>query len=271
MIHCRLKPTIEPHRDLKGRQVQVTWQDAKDLSGADTKEFILETERGRPVTGAVWLTGDAPSALMCFGHGASDDRYQDPICDLAARFRDVGVASISIDGPVHGLRRVEPGGRGALMTEMQRSTVFDDMLEDWTLALELARTLPSLETVQLGYFGLSMGSIFGIPFAASRDDMTAGVFGLLGISDSGWDKVIGDAASKINIPLRFIVQLEDELFDRESCLRLFDTFASDYKSIGANSGLHPEVPSDEIDLAFNFLCQHFRGEAVRRIPKFIAK
>ena len=238
--------------------MQVTWQDAKDLSNADTKEFILETERGRPVTGAVWLTGDAPSALMCFGHGASDDRYQDPICDLAARFRDVGVASISIDGPVHGLRRVEPGGRGALMTEMQRSTVFDDMLEDWTLALELARTLPSLETVQLGYFGLSMGSIFGIPFAASRDDMTAGVFGLLGISDSGWDKVIGNAASKINI-LSGLSFSSKTNCSTENRLRLFDTFASDYKSIGANSGLHPEVPSDEIDLAFNFHASIFEG------------
>ena len=154
---------------------------------------------------------------------------------------------------------------------LQRPDAFNDMLADWTDAIELARTLPGFDTLKLGYLGLSMGSIFGIPFAASRDDMVTGIFGLLGIGDNAWGEHIGSAAGKIKFPLRFIVQLEDELFDRESCLRLFDAFGSDYKSIGASPGLHPEVPSDEIDIAFDFLRQHFSGEAVRRIPQFIAK
>ena len=239
--------------------MQAEWQDAKDLLDADTVEFSINTERGRPVTGAVWLTdsASAPDFLMCFGHGASDDRYQDPICTLASKFRDIGIPSLSIDGPVHGLRRIEPGGREALAVEMQRPEAFADMQADWTVGLNVAKSLPGLSDVQIGFFGLSMGSIFGIPFAASRDDMIAATFGLLGIRDNSFGQLIGEAASQIDLPLRFIVQLEDELFDRESCLALFDAFSSEEKSLGANPGLHPDVPAEEYELAFDFLVRQF--------------
>ncbi len=67
-------------------------------------------------------------------------------------------------------------------------------------------------------------------------------------------------ASKIAFPLRFFVQLEDELFDRPSCLRLFDAFASEDKAIHANPGLHPAIPAEEIDDAFRFLAQRIEGK-----------
>lgn len=252
--------------------MSINWQDATDSEGVQTREFVIDTERGRKVTGALWLpTTDTPiEFLMCFGHGASDDRYQEPICDLAARFQAQGIACLSVDGPVHGLRRVEPGGREALMVEMQRPGVFDDMVDDWNISVAAMRSLPALSNTQLGYFGLSMGSIFGIPFVAQRDDMIAAALGLLGTKDNTFGQTINAAAQNITIPVRFLVQLEDELFDRESCLALFDQLATTHKAMGANPGLHPEVPSDEVDAAFDFLMRQFKGLRERRVTSIIS-
>ena len=52
--------------------------------------------------------------LILCGHGASGDRYQAPIPHLAKRFRAIGAGTLALDGPVHGLRQVGPGGRAAL-------------------------------------------------------------------------------------------------------------------------------------------------------------
>ena len=52
------------------------------------------------------------------------------------------------------------------------------------------------------------------------------------------------------------MQLEDELFSREGYLELFDAFASEDKRIHANPGLHPEVPTEEMRFAFDFMQAH---------------
>ena len=66
------------------------------------------------------------------------------------------------------------------------------------------------------------------------------------------------------------MQLEDELFDRASCLGLFDALAAEDKRLHANPGLHPEVPAEEIDFAFGFLAARLAGEVSRRIVNPLA-
>ena len=243
---------------------QVAWSDAEDSRGNATREFRLQRDGRRDVTGALWLPASprGDGVLACFGHGASGDRYQAPIPYLAARFADeLGIPSLSIDGPVHGLRRVEPGGREALWVELQRASAMEEMIEEWGLAVELARSLPQIGAGRMVYFGLSMGSGFGIPFLATRDDVIAAQLGLLGSSEQmPWTLPALEGAKRISFPLRFFLQLEDELFDRPSCLRLFDAFASEDKAIRANPGLHPAIPAEEIDDAFRFLAQRIEGK-----------
>lgn len=212
----------------------------------------------RPVTGALWSPIDGASAgpIVLFGHGASGDRYQTPICHLAARLARAGCFALAIDGPVHGLRHAGPGGRQALGEEMRREAFIDDMVGDWLAALAAARERATIG--DLAYFGLSMGSIFGIPALAELTEVKAAVLGLLGTTRAGRPfavRVLRDAAA-IHCPVLFLMQLEDELFPRDGCLELFDAFASDDKRIHANPGLHPEVPGEEIDFAFEFLGRH---------------
>ena len=253
-----------------GREFQMStdamasWTDAVDPGGYSTEEFSFERDDQRLVTGALWRP-DEPvytETLMAFGHGASGDRYQLPIPYLAHRFARAGITAVSMDGPVHGLRQIGPGGRDALGEEMRRESFVDDMVDDWDAAIELVQSHMEMEIDRFGYFGLSMGSIFGIPMLAGRARSekvtTAATLGLLGTTGAVArmrDRLMADAAL-IRCPTFFIMQLEDELFPRDGYLELFDAFDSKDKRLHANPGLHPEVTQEEIDFTLQFMLSH---------------
>ncbi|MCB1693628.1 MAG: dienelactone hydrolase family protein [Pseudomonadales bacterium] len=253
----------------------IEWNEATDTSGNPTREFRITREGKRDITGAVWLPAGKPASqtLMCFGHGASGDRYQAPICHLAHRFvTEANLPVLSLDGPVHGLRQVGEGGRTAFFPEFRRDEALTDMTEEWSVAIDAAQALPEIGKGKLAYFGLSMGSIFGIPLVASRDDVVVATLGLFGIQDNfpHGDEFVA-AAQKITCPILFLMQLEDELFNREGYLKVFDLFASKDKRIHANPGLHPQIPSEEIGFAFEFLVSHIEGRRERGIVNPLAE
>lgn len=261
-----------PHTPLTS---PVHWQDATDPRGHATREFRLTRAGGRSVTGALWLPAqprpDRP--LVLCGHGASGNRYQAPIASLAQRFtQEAGCALLSLDGPVHGMRQVGAGGREAFFPEIQRPGSIDDMVADWAVAIDAARAVPGVGGARLAYFGLSMGSIYGIPLLAARNDVAVAALGLLGSQGATahlGPRLLADAA-RIQCPVVFLVQLEDELFGREGCLALFDALGSADKRLHANPGLHPAVPQEEIDFAFGFLRDRLETQAPRRIVNLIS-
>lgn len=253
----------------------IDWQQGQDSQGRKTREFRIVEEGQRDITGAVWLpeSRSPHDTLMCFGHGASGDRYQAPISDLAGRFvGELGIPVLSIDGPVHGRRQVGEGGRAAFGPEYSRPDCLRDMTEDWTGAIHAARALPEVDATKLAYFGLSMGTIFGIPLIASRNDFTVATLGLFGVHNRS---IHADAhlrdASAISCPVFYLVQLEDELFSREGYLAAFDALGSVDKRIHANPGLHPQVPAREMHFAFEFLASHITGSPQTSSSKPIAE
>jgi alpha-beta hydrolase superfamily lysophospholipase len=251
------------------------WLDS-DRPGA--RDFQIDSSE-RPITGAVWLPEQhsANTPLILCGHGASGDRYQAPIPHLAERFRAVGVATLALDGPVHGLRQVGPGGRAALSEAFKRPELTDEMVSDWLLALSTVRETLGFAHNPLAYFGLSMGSIFGIPTlaaaAAQGISLRASVLGLAGISGAvGFlaERLARDATA-VEHPVLFLMQLEDELFDRQGYLDLFDAIGSADKRLHANPGLHPEIPAEEVDCAFAFLAARLTADVPRDITNPLAE
>ena len=231
-------------------------------------DFVIDNHPGhRPVTGAIWLpkiSSESDLVVLC-GLGASGDRYQVRISFLVIHLVDRhNIVVLSVDGPVHGLRKVEPGGREAFFREMQRPTFIDDMVSDWLIATEDILKEKNITIETLGYFGLSMGTMFGVPLLASQLEFNASVIGLCG--SSGAASMIGERllkdAEQITHPTTFLMQLEDELFDRNGYLALFDAIRSDNKKIHANPGLHPDVPKEEIDYSIGFLVKHLTGKEV---------
>ena len=241
----------------------------------DCRDFRIARAAGRTVTGALWLPDrlQRTAPLLLCGHGASGDRYQAPIPHLAKRFVSEGAAVLAIDGPVHGLRRVEPGGREAFAAEMRRASFVDDMIDDWHTALAALAESEGIGAGSMGYFGLSMGSMFGVPLVAARDDIGVACLGLLGTDGAAAgmaDRLRADAA-RIRQPVLFLMQLEDELFPRSGYLDLFDCFASDDKRLHANPGLHPEIPAEEVDAAFDFISRRLQGDVQRRVVNPLAE
>ena len=249
----------------------IQWTDAKDTRDNATKEFRIRRDGMRDITGALWLP-DAPvegKTLICCGHGASGNRYQAPISDLAERFVGANLPVLSLDGPVHGLRQVGDGGRTAFFPEYQRDNSLIDMTDDWTCAIEQIQS--EFAIAKLAYFGLSMGSLFGLPLVASRGDVTVAVLGLMGVQQNfPHGETLLKAAADIKCPILFLMQLEDELFNREGCLQIFDAFASKDKRLHGNPGLRPEVPSEEIDCTFDFLLAHINGTKTKSIVNIIS-
>jgi len=242
---------------------------------ARCRDFVLTPREGRPVTGAVWLPDghQVGSPLVLMGHGASGDRNQPPIPYLAPRFMAEGAAVLALDGPVHGLRQVGPGGRAAFATEMRRPAFLDDMVDDWGVALRALRDEVGLGAGRIAYFGLSMGSIFGVPLLAARDDVHTACIGLLGTTGAVAHIAprLRQDAARIHIPTLFLMQLEDELFPRDGCLDLFDHLASRSKTLHANPGRHPQVPPEEVDFACERLLRHLRGSAERESNEPVAE
>lgn len=235
------------------------------------REFDLDRD-GRTVSGVLWEPAEptAGAPLVLLGHGASGDRHQTPLPWLAKRLAgEHGCFALAIDGPVHGRRFVAPGGRESFWPEWQRKGTVEDMNADWRFALEFVQSLPEVGVGPVGYWGLSMGTIYGAPFVASEPRVTVAVLGLMGIvGPEHYVPTIEAAANAIACPVLFLMQLEDELFNRQQYLALFDALATADKRLHANPGLHPQVPVEELHHSIDFLLRHLRGEATDFSPTF---
>ncbi|MFT5269321.1 MAG: hypothetical protein ACI88C_002765, partial [Acidimicrobiales bacterium] len=104
------------------------------------------------------------------------------------------------------------------------------------------------------------------------DRVEVAVLGLMGITGPDhFRPLIAAAANTIDIPVLFIMQLEDELFNREECLALFDAFGSADKRLHANAGLHPNVPVEELRHSVDFLVAGLTGVRQERNAAFGAE
>lgn len=250
------------------------WVEERVVDGVTCREFDV-VANGRTVPGAWWL-GEHGRPLVCFGHGASADRHQTPIPSMAQRLaHGHGFHGLAIDGPVHGRRQRGPGGRAAFEIEWQREASETDMTADWRAALDLI--LPEAGGGPVGYWGLSMGTVYGLPLVSAEPRIRAAVFGLMGIDGltgfTGPPELrarVTDAATGITCPVLFIQQLDDELVPRDSALALFDTLASEDKRLHANAGGHIDVPAEEIEAGLAFLAHYLDGHPLPRHAAFAA-
>lgn len=226
--------------------------------GVVERRFDLKVE-DRLVPGLVWTPEHAEGTrpLVLIGHGGSLHKRTEYVLSLARRLvRHHGIAAAAIDGPAHGDR----GGTTDLSnvaTWWTRSTT-DEMVDDWAATLTAVQSLPEVGAGPLGYWGLSMGTIFGLPFVASEPRVQVAVLGLMGVMGATADRLAADAA-KVTCPVLFLQQLDDELIDRASVLALFDALGTNDKRLHANPGAHSAVPPEEFVASQEFLASHLLG------------
>jgi dienelactone hydrolase len=130
----------------------------------------------------------------------------------------------------------------------------DAMTADWTATYTALRELDDVGDGPLGYWGLSMGTMFGIPFVGATPDVRVAVLGLMGTFDP--DMPWTTAAAQVTCPLLFLLQTDDELVPPERAFALFGSLGSTDKRLHAHPGAHSSVPLEEIDASEAFLARH---------------
>ncbi len=241
--------------------------EAETAGGVRERGFDVDVD-GRTVPGVLWVPdgGTGPRPLVLLGHGATRHKRIDYLVALGRRLAvDYDFAVAAIDGPGHGDRRA-PGHDdeialfSAFLAEWSREGTTDDMVADWRATLDALRDLDQVGDGPVGYWGLSMGTIYGVPLAAAEPRIQVAVFGLMGLLGPTRDRMASDAAS-INCPVLFVQQWDDSLIPRADALEMFDAFASVDKRLHAHPGDHSAVPVEEIVFSARFLARHLAPHA----------
>ncbi len=236
--------------------------DTHDADGVLERGFVVEVA-GRRVPGIVWTpaAADGPRPLVLIGHGATAHKRYGYVLSLARELaRGHGFAAVAIDGAGHGDRRPSPGDDdmvifGDFLTEWSREGATDDAVADWRATLDAVRDLPEVGDGPVGYWGLSMGTIYGVPLAAADRRVQVAVFGLMGLVGPTRERMAADARD-LACPVLFIQQWDDSLIPRDSVFELFDALGSLDKRLHASPGEHAAVPAEEFVFSARFLARH---------------
>jgi dienelactone hydrolase len=230
--------------------------------GVTERRFDLEVD-GRLVPGILWTPSGArgPRPLVLIGHGATRHKRVDHVLELARYLaRENGFAALALDAPGHGDRQLDPAAdEVALFTqflaEWSRPGTVDDVLAEWSASLDAVRQLDEVGDGPLGYWGLSMGTIYGIPLVAAEPRVQVAIFGLMGLVGPTIDRMRADAG-RLACPVAFLQQWDDSLLPRQEVLALFDAIGSIDKRLHVHPGEHSAVPVEEFEFSVAFLARH---------------
>ncbi|MEV0611421.1 alpha/beta hydrolase [Polymorphospora rubra] len=220
------------------------------------------------IPGVLWTpdgaTGTRPLVLM--GHGGGQHKKAPGIVARARRFvAGCGFAVVAVDVPAHGDRpkeqeydriatdnqaRVAAGAEVAPLIASFQELVARRTVPEWRAVLDAVQDLDHVGAGSVGYWGVSLGCGLGVPFVAAEPRVRAAVLGLGGALASA------GSAARITVPVRFLVQWDDERVPRAQSLALFDAFGSAEKTLHANPGGHGEVPAFELDGDVRFFARH---------------
>jgi len=237
------------------------WQSV-DSQGVPTYDFRISRPDVRDVTGAYWLPkNEKVRGLLCFGHGASGDRYQQPVSKLAEQMLSNGVAVLSLDGPDHGLRQQHEGGRMGMVRDLGSDQALEQMSEDWDRAIIWLTREKALGPVPLVYFGLSMGTAYGLSLVNDQANIRGAVLGLWGLMPPmPQNEKFAAHARAIDCPILFLAQSDDEFIPMTAYADLFRAIGSANKRMHVNPGVHAEIPLDEVAFSAAYILELLRGE-----------
>jgi dienelactone hydrolase len=232
-----------------------------DRFSGQVRERRFDLRHGtKTVPGLLWTpTEPRPDTpLVLLGHGASAHKGTDYVTDLAKALVGRGMAAAAIDGPVHGDRRID-GGRNSQLAFLEfcqawssNPAMTDEMVDDWIAVLDGLCALDEFHIPAVGWWGVSMGTIIGLPFVAAEPRVGAAVFGLMGLTGPTRDRIAADAPS-IRCPVLFFMQTHDELFDRATSWDLFDAIGATDKRMHVHPGRHGDLPPEAFRESKSFL------------------
>ena len=242
------------------------WRDDGTASMGVLERGFRVRRNSESLPGILWTPAEAarPLPLVLMGHGGQSEKRNPNGLALARRFvRRHEIAVAAIDAIDHGERgpiaaTEDPAGHPDYIALWKRPDTFDRMVADWQATLDALVGLLGIDGDRVGYWGLSMGTMLGLPLVAAEPRIKAAVLGLCGFTGSSairgrfGDRHRADAP-RISCPALFVVQWDDERFGRNGALDLFDLLGSKDKRLHAYPGLHAGVPPEGTDATREFL------------------
>ena len=236
-------------------------QEAITHEGTCERAFKIERD-GQVIPGVLWSPSNlaGPQPLVLMGHGGSGHKRNDRMLMLGRLFAATyGWCAAAIDGPVHGERGpVMDANHPAYRGMWQRPDVVQQMIDDWRATLDALSQLDMVDSARVGYWGVSMGTMFGLPTVASEPRLRAAVLGKAGMSGpsvtrSGIARHFDVFAPKVLVPVLFTMQWDDERFERAGQLDLFDRLGSADKRLHAYPGVHVDNGPEAFEVQAAFL------------------
>jgi dienelactone hydrolase len=231
----------------------INWQGAGvTVDGVVERDFTIQGERDT-ITGVMWAPPSIPagSPLVLIGHGGGGHKRAPSVVPTARGFvLEHQVPAVIIDAPGHGDRggaQSRSPGYYALWADAQRMT--GHAVADWQRVLTVLLDTGMFDPARVGWSGMSMGSLIGVPYVAAEPRLKAAALGLCGFTgvtpdQGGGGGVLRAAAPKITIPLIFMLQWDDERFDRQGSMEMFGAFGSADKRLVWHVGAHAEMPEE---------------------------
>lgn len=239
--------------------------EARSTKGITRRSLSLRIGRDL-VTGNLWQSESSETrsvSLALLAHGASHASDANYIDSLArAVVAREGVVAISLDAPRHGKRRRSPfapspivmarfivdwSRRGAELTEQY--------VTEWRTLLDCAEEALARPVRNVAWWGVSLGTILGLPLLAREPRIGSAVLGLMGLLGPTRD-LLETSARSVGVPVLFLVQRDDQFFRVESANRLFEAIASTEKRLESYPGKHGEMPTEAFIQAVAFLGEH---------------
>lgn len=240
---------------------QLCWtEDAVRVDGVCERGFAVKRQ-GQTIPGVVWYpaTPAGPRPLVLMGHGGGGHKRNERMVMLGRLFAgDYGWWAAAIDGPVHGGRGAVTDASDPVYRQMwQRPETVQEMIDDWKATLDALSALGDIDKARVGYWGVSMGTMFGLPYVASDSRVRVAVLGKAGmrgssVQRSGIDTYFKTYAPRVTMPVLFVMQWDDERFERDGQLELFDSLGARDKRLHAYPGQHADngPESFEVEAAF---------------------
>lgn len=248
------------------------WRGEPIVSEGVRERAFVVTRDGDGITGTVWTHEDqaGPAPLVLMGHGALVDHRHAGNVAMARRFaRDHHVASAAIDAIGHGERGpIRDGGDGvvpaAFFELWKQPDTLDRTVADWRATLDALVGDGIADAERIGYRGLSMGTMLGLPFVAGEPRIRAAVLGACGLAgpyaqSGGFVARHRADAPRIGCATLFMMKWDDEVFHRDGCLELFGLIGSPDKRLCAYPGGHALYPAEAEDAAREFLAGRLAG------------
>lgn len=233
------------------------------MAAIHSKEFSLPVQ-GRTVPAMAWWPAGVPGRrpLVLVGHGGSGHKTSQLVLDIAIPLVERhGFVVAAIDGPVHGARRAVFDAGEQVRAEFRelwaRGGSVEPMIADWQATLDALCAMPQVDPAAVGWYGISMGTAYGLPFVAAEPRVRCAVLGMWGTSRVNSQRLVDDAR-RISIPVVFQRKLQDEFFTPEGQVEVYEALASGDKRLAEYEGGHVDPSGAQLADSIDFLVRHLK-------------